>query len=299
MVFRVFASVLALALALGCGDDGRRIGRDAGDGPTDGGQPVGRDGTSGGGDGCLNRAEWIYLVDSDDTLIRFEPDTLTFTNIGSLTCDPTGSTHPFSMSVDRQARAWVLYSDGRVHRASTLDASCESTGFTPNQAGFEVFGMGFAADAAGSEEETLFVAGGSELGIATGSANLGRIDTGTLTLTDIASLPGWPELTGTGAGELWGFFPQTSPASIRRIDKATGATPDVFDLDALGSVDPSAWAFAFWGGRYYVFLQESLSPSTDVWRLDPSDGTFTRIVENTGRRIVGAGVSTCAPVELI
>ncbi len=64
-------------------------------------------------------------------------------------------------------------------------------------------------------------------------------------------------------------------------------------------MSPSAWAFAFWGGRYYVFIEETLAPSTDVWRLDPSDGSFERVLEDTGYRIVGAGVSTCAPVELI
>lgn len=293
--------VLALLVTLlaACGDDAR-IGRDVDlGGPVDS-SIAGRDGTvPPPDDSCLVRAEWVYLVDSDNTLIRFEPDSLSFEEIGSLECDPTGLSSPFSMSVDRQARAWILYNDGKVYRASTVDASCSDTGFVPNQAGFEVFGMGFAADESGSTEETLWISGGPMSGVSTGSAQLGRLDTSTLTVTSVGSLPGWPELTGTGAGGLWGFFPQTSPASVRRIDKSSGATPEVFDLDALGSVSPSAWAFAFWGGRYYVFIEETLAPSTDVWRLDPSDGSFERVLENTGYRIVGAGVSTCAPVELI
>lgn len=141
-------------------------------------------------------------------------NTLTRT-IGTLSCPTTSS--PFSMAIDRDATAWVLYQNGEIFRVSTTDVSCTATSFTPNQAGFEVFGMGFVADAPGSTEETLFVAGGSLFDLTTGTASLGRIDS-SLTLTRVGGLPGWPELTGTGAAELWGFFPDTSPPSVRQID---------------------------------------------------------------------------------
>jgi hypothetical protein len=35
---------------------------------------------------CSEAARWIYLVDSDGSLVRFEPDALRFTNIGVLDC---------------------------------------------------------------------------------------------------------------------------------------------------------------------------------------------------------------------
>ncbi|NIS34972.1 MAG: hypothetical protein GWO04_35770 [Actinobacteria bacterium] len=202
------------------------------------------------------------------------------------------------MSVDRTGRAWVLHQDHRIYYASTIDASCTSSTFVPDQSGLELFGMGFVADAEGSSEETLFVAGGRELSIATGSATLAFIDDDTLALGTLGDLPGWPELTGTGSGELWGFFPDTSPPSVRQLDKSSGVTIAQHQLAELGSQPPSAWAFAFWGGRFYVFYQALLDPSTNVWRVDP-DGTVTQVLSNTGYRIVGAGVSTCAPVELI
>jgi hypothetical protein len=88
------------------------------------------------------------------------------------------------------------------------------------------------------------------------------------------------------------------PPSVRQLDKSSGVTIDQHQLNELGSTPPSAWAFAFWGGRFYVFYQALLDPSTNVWRVDP-DGTVTQILPNIGYRIVGAGVSTCAPVELI
>lgn len=205
---------------------------------------------------------------------------------------------PFSMSVDRSATAWVLHNDGTMFHVSTDDASCVSTSFTPRQAGFEVFGMGFAADTEGSNDETLFIAGGPESSIATGSATLGWIDTGSLSVTSVGDIPGWPELTGTGAGELWGFFPDTSPPSIRRIDKESGNTVVTYDLEEFRGMSASAWAFAFWGGRFYVFLERAMDFSTHIWRYDPETGDFEDVLPSSGYHIVGAGVSTCAPVEL-
>ncbi len=58
-----------------------------------------------------------------------------------------------------------------------------------------------------------------------------------------------------------------------------------------------AYAFAFWGGSFYIFyLIDDLDSSTNVWKLD-MDGTLTLHIADTGLRIVGAGVSTSVPVE--
>jgi len=308
MVRSSFALMVGLLLlASGCGNSTRRPVRPGTDSgisptsdsgvdtgtvhppPTDGGTPVGD---------CSEAARWIYVVDSDGSLVRFEPDTLSFTRVGTLDCPAVSAETPFSMAVDRNANAWVLYSDGHVFSVSTSDAHCTATSFAPNQAGFEVFGMGFASNAAMSTDETLFVAGGPSSMIGSG-ANLGTINTSSLALTSIGGLPGWPELTGTGLGELWGFFPQTSPASVRQIDKASGSTSRNFPLSAIDTTLTQAWAFAFWGGRFYIFIQAFLDTSTNVRRLDPTDGSVTEVVHDSGFRIVGAGVSTCAPVELI
>jgi len=289
-------SVLVCLVVAGCScDDGRptRAG-DAGSVPgIDVGPRPSVD--AGGSDDCNSRARWVYLVDDSSVLLRFEPDSLTFSAIGSLDC-PSFAT-PFSMSVDRHAVAWVLYQDGALFHASTRDASCAETSFEPNQAGFDLFGMGFVGDGVGGE--TLFVAGGDDGGIGLGSARLAAVDTTTLRLTPRGdTLQGWPELTGTGDGQLWAFFPDTLPPSAAQLDTSTGATLRSHDLSALPPSSPSAWAFAFWGGRYYVFLQSSGDASTNVYRMDP-DGSSSLVLSDTGYRIVGAGVSTCAPVELI
>lgn len=297
----LFVATLVLA---GCGDSARRPTRPGVDSGTVADSSVFDTGTrpppgdSGTVSDCAEAARWIYLVDSDGSLVRFEPDSVRFTPIGTLSCPASSLATPFSMSVDRNANAWVLYSDGNVFSVSTSDASCRATGFTPNQAGFEVFGMGFASNGAMSTDETLYIAGGPESMIGTG-ANLGRLDTASLSVSSIGALPGWPELTGTGLGELWGFFPMTSPASVRQIDKASGGTSREFPLSAIDTTSTQAWAFAFWGGRFYIFIQALFDTSTNVWRLDPTDGSVIELVHDSGYRIVGAGVSTCAPVELI
>ena len=305
-VWGVCAPLWLATTLLACGDDDRRIsdrGRPGADlgadgstadfgafdfGPTqDLGPPT---------DNCSDAARWVYLVDSGRQLVRFQPDDLSLTPIGTLSCP--GDSTPFSMSVDREARAWVLHQNGQIYHVSTSDASCTESGFAPNQSGFELFGMGFVSDDDGGDDETLFVSGGARDDVTLGSARLGSIDDQTLALTASGSLPGWPELTGTGSGQLWGFFPDTSPPSVRRLAKATGSTEESFDLSALRRTVPMAWAFAFWGGRFYIFFQDALDPSTSVWRLDPTSGAVEEVLHHIGYRIVGAGVSTCAPVEI-
>jgi hypothetical protein len=287
--------VSALALAA-CGDGRRDLPFDSGPGVrVDTGTTIQPDAAS--TNDCSEAARWVYVLDADRTLMQFRPDELAFRTIGTLTCP--APTTPFSMAVDRDGRAWVLYQNGNMFDVSTTDASCTATTFAPNQNGFELFGMGFASDAEGSEAETLYVAGGAMASIAMGSSMFGTIDEGTLVLSGLGSLPGWPELTGTGAAEVWGFFPDSDPPSVRQLDKANGASLRTIDISAVGSEAPAAWAFAFWGGRFYVFLQSAVDLSTNVWRVDPTDSSVTRVLENTGFRIVGAGVSTCAPTELI
>jgi hypothetical protein len=249
---------------------------------------------------CSELARWIYLVDSGNALLRFEPDSGTLTQIGTLACPTSGS--PFSMAVDRQATAYVLHNDHRIYQVSTVDASCSATSYVPDQMGLELFGMGFVSEAEGSEVEHLFVAGGPELGIGGGSSTLGRIDLPGWSVSRLGGVTGSPELTGTGTGELWGFFPDSTPMAVRQLDKSDGATLqeiDVSSIDSTGFGGASAWAFAFWGGRYYVFYQGLLDSSTGIYRVTPDTRRVEPVRTNIGYRIVGAGVSTCAPTILI
>jgi len=270
---------------------------------------------------CASGADLIYVVDDSYNLWSFDPRKLPpdqpFARVGSgpLSCSAGNSlpgwdplmqaATPFSMSVDRDARAWVLYTSGEIFWVSTQDASCSASGFSVGQGGYELFGMGFVSDSPGSEEETLFIAGGAA--DLTGAGRLGSIDPGTLVVSDINGLESAeysPELTGTGDAELYGYYPAvTGTNKVALINKGTAINDQTWNLAALcSSIGCSirAWAFAHWGGQFYIFITTSdgLTETARVILLDPDTGSNAVIsgLENTGKVVVGAGVSTCAPV---
>ena len=92
---------------------------------------------------CVTASQWIYTVDGSGRFARFDPATLTFTDIGVLSCPDPSGLGPFSMAVDQNAVAWVLYQSGNLFQVDTTTAACQATSFTPNQGGLQVFGMSF------------------------------------------------------------------------------------------------------------------------------------------------------------
>jgi len=309
----VVGCLLLGACSASSNDDGS--GGDSGsgaDGPGGGFTGSGGGGGSGAGpgSGCSEAAELIYVLSLENDLYSFRPDVKQFTKIGPLECQT--AMQPNSMAIDRNAVAWVNYvqndglgSDtaGSLFQVSTADASCQPTtiALPPN---WYRLGMGFATDEAGGTAETLFVAGtGPGIGAGT-SPGLGRIDFSTSSLVPIGQFTGGlsgqsGELTGTGDARLFGFF-TTTPVQVSEIDKATAATNAPQSLPAVET--PAAWAFSFWGGDFYLYTapDPTLDPTrtTNVTRYDPEGGTTdTAYMTNIGFIIVGAGVSTCAPLE--
>jgi hypothetical protein len=265
--------------------------------------------TTGGGSNCSEAAKLIYVLSTDNDLYSFSPQKKAFKKIGPLGCNTSMS--PNSMAVDRNAVAYVNYvesdglggdSDGAVFKVSTVDASCEATPIKLG-AGWFRLGMGFSTDAAQGTSEQLFVTGTGNV-VAGSSPGLGRIDFGTNSVVKIGDFTGKlngqnAELTGTGDARLFGFF-TTSPVEVAEIDKKSGAILSTAQLPKVET--PSAWAFSFWGGDFYLYTapDQSLNPgrTTNVSKYHPQDGTTdAAYMTNIGFTIVGAGVSTCAPVE--
>jgi hypothetical protein len=282
--------VVCLALAACDANNTRR-------GNADGGPGGGGDQGPLSGDTCSAQAKLVYLVDENDILSSFAPDTLTFNNIGLLQCPAQLLATPFSMAVDRSATAWVLYSSGELFQVDTSTAHCTATAFAQSN-GFQNFGMGFAANSSGSSDETLFIAGGASLAAGMGSSTLATLDLGTFNATKVGPIQLWPELTGTGDANLWGFFPSATTPKVSQLDKTSGADLQVFMAPTLAG-QPAAWAFAFWGGDFWIFLKKSGDSSTNVYHMKSSDGSVSVAVPNTNRTIVGAGVSTCAPISIM
>jgi hypothetical protein len=115
----------------------------------------------------------------------------------------------------------------------------------------------------------------------------------------VGTVSGWPELTGNSNAELWGWFPDATAPKVEKIDKTSGAAITTFPETSLKGT-PSAWAFAFYGGDYWVFLEKDSESETSVYQIDGTTGAVKSTTTATAAgapeaTIVGAGVSTCAP----
>jgi hypothetical protein len=244
---------------------------------------------------CADENKDVFVIAEDRTFYSFHPPTLEFKNKGLLDC-PTGGATPTSMAVDRDGYAWVRHSDGTVWRVDTRDLTCTPTAYQPQAEAFTKFGMGFATETKGGSTEVLYLSDSNGAGLA-------KLDTKTLSLSFIGPYTGdlagtTSELTGTGDGKLYGFF-VTSPAQVGEISKATG---DIIDPKPLpGVYAGNAWAFSFYGGDFYIYTSYEggglprNSGGSDVTKYSPSDGKVEVVKSKIGFKIVGAGVSTCAP----
>jgi hypothetical protein len=246
-------------------------------------------GTAGGCSDDLSSA--IFLLGWQGGFYRFEPQTGQVSLIAQLACPGEIGNLAFSMSVDRSGTAWALFSSGQLFNVDTVTGVCTATGYAPNQAAFDLFGMGFVSDGPNTNDETLYV---SHIGYFTPPAKgLGSIDTQALTLAPIAQYDLLAqqnaEMTGTGDGRLYGFFQTVPTATIAEIEPSSAAI--VSQSPVAGLPVGTSYAFAFWGGDFWVFT------GPQIRQFKPSDQSVTLIVADTGFDIVGAGVSTCAPVE--
>jgi hypothetical protein len=247
----------------------------------------------------------VYLIAEDGMLMSFYPPTGGFTTIERILCPALPLETPFSMAVDRTGVAYILFSNadhsfGELFRISTKPGSpCQPTRFQSGEQGFAAsFGMGFSSDKLDAGE-TLFVAGDSP-----SSSVLASLDTKSYALGIVGAFNPpivQPELTGTGAGDLFAFYgvpvgTVAPPGSaIGQIDKTTGRIAAQSNLP--GVAQGNAWAFAFWGGDFYTFTRPNAAgTSSVVTRFRPSDGTIVQ-VGRSDHVIVGAGVSTCAPQQ--
>ncbi|HEX8795773.1 MAG TPA: hypothetical protein VF765_32710 [Polyangiaceae bacterium] len=248
-------------------------------------------------------ATLIYLITETNDLFSFYPPTLAFRHIGPLSCPGAGTATPFSMAVDRQGIGRSSFSDGTLYLVDMRTAACVGTTFQPDQLGFQTFCMGYAANDAdgGDAGETLYVAECNVLqSPPPDSMGLATLDTASLTLSYVAPFSPpirGPELTGTGDGRLFGFY--TNPnqnetgSHIVQIDRGTGAILQDYPLQVGTPND--GYAFAFWGGVFWVFTFSGPSLPTIVTRFDPATRSET-MVASMPEGVVGAGVSTCAPM---
>jgi hypothetical protein len=237
---------------------------------------------------CADAAiTYIYLLSSAGDLLSFNPTNLGIKTIGKVQCKSVNS--PNSMAVDHLGVAYANYygnNTGEMFKLSTSTAACSPTTYTP-QFGFTKFGMGFVGDQDGGE--TLFIADT----VTDPSGALASVDTKTFKLGYVGQFsPALPrcELTGTGDGRLFAFCMDDQGSTLAQIDPKTAKVVGADKLNAGGA--QAAFAFGFWGGDFYLFTGNS---GSDITKFDPVNKKET-VVGTTVQLIVGAGVSTCAPL---
>jgi hypothetical protein len=263
------------------GGDGSGAAGTGGDQGLGGGFDVGDAGTGTGSD-CSAAAQLAYVFSQAGDIYSFDPPTKAFTKIATPGC--SGSAN--SMAIDRNLVAWLNY----VGTIYTYDLNqkngCKPSGITL-PVGFDQVGMGFSTDVAGGTSETLYLS-------SIAGSGLGKVDMATKTVVSISSSGAGGELTGTGDARLFAYF--TSPVSVAQLDKTTGA---ILNDNALANVTtPFDWAFSFWGGDFYVYAapEGNADGNSSVIQYDPGTNAVTTYIHDVGFAIVGAGVSTCAPL---
>ena len=93
------------------------------------------------------------------------------------------------------------------------------------------------------------------------------------------------------------FFPTGTTPRVARVSPSNGAESEVIPITAIDG-EANAWAFAHWGGDFWLFYKSQTDASSRVFQVK-RDGSVNEVVTDTGRYIVGAGVSTCAPIYIL
>ncbi len=236
--------------------------------------------------------ELIYLVDDVGSLLSFDPRKLPadpFKRIGTLTCDP--ESRPYSMAIDRSGIAWVVYLTGILYRASIVDAHClpsaAKVAGTPGG-----FGMGFVTDGPKATTEKLYATSPEHAQL--GTVDLAKLPPAWTSTGSIAIFDGRaPELTGTADGRLYAYTPSDELRGfVREIDRTGAGKGTRWTLPAERGL-VGGFAFAFWGDVFYVFV--TFNEANEVWAIRRKTGKLEKVLTSE-HQIVGAGVSTCAPL---
>jgi hypothetical protein len=203
--------------------------------------------------------------------------------------------------------------DLELYRVDPSKLDCELTPFA-HADGWQLcfHGSAFAADPGSSTGESLFFHAHTCLGPGTPVVDpfLGVIDPATSSDRRIASwtmpaqastLVSWP-MTGTAGGDLYTdytVYPNLDIGTdIGQVDLATGAVTTRWQLTTVPALDQetSTRSFAFWGGDFYLFIEQQTSPLTQVVRFRPADASLVTVAQ-FDVRAWGAAVSTCAPLQ--
>ncbi len=272
---------------------------------TGGDTSTGEDSSTGEAEACacpkleVALDDGIFLLSQSAELWKFFPETKMLENFGPVGCGLPPAT--FSMAVDRLGFAWVQYADGKLRKVDVTNvANCSDPGFVPNQQGVNNFGMAFVSNSAADKCDQIFGDQYTGVAEAPNAADFFRIDPMTQQIVKLGKTNfGTAEVTGTGDGRVFLFAAKAFDTQLVEVDKANGAMLSTIPLPGvqLGG----GWAFAQFAGDFYFFTDGQNDSKSEITHIDYDDSDangkqdITVVVQNAPLKVVGAGVSTCAP----
>ncbi len=228
---------------------------------------------------------------SSDRLYRLDPDTLAPTELGAMTGLDTAL---LDLAVDKNDRLvgitrMKLYSLSATNGAATLirDLSASAQNFTS---------LSYIPGAAASDPDVLVSANDQ--------GNVYRIDetSGSASLLGNYGMHNGMQIVSSGD-----IFGVRGYGVFATVDVGTGT------MDYLAKIDPTTWkatplpnhtgydqifGLGFWGGKIYGFVADTQPATTGkLIEINPTTGTAT-MLNTSGVRWFGAGVTTSAPILL-
>ncbi len=245
----------------------------------------------------------IFVLSDNSEIYKFFPESNTFEALGAFNCG--GMTDTFSMAVDRLGFAWVMFNNpqGEIWKVDLTNvANCTDPGYNQGQGGVNYFGMAYVSNSESDQCDQLYGNTFDGFGGFDEGLNIGdfiTVDPNTLAVSKLGKTNfNGAELTGTGDGRAF-MFGGVNPAKLVEVNKLNGQFVNTLPLPGLNLTN--AFAFAFFAGDFYFFTESANPLLSKVTHMDydDSDGDgkqqLTTVVNQAPIRIVGAGVSTCAP----
>lgn len=252
---------------------------------------------------CKKNADLIFLWDDSSNIWLYNPmksGEEAFERLGKPKCPTKPGQYSFSMAVDRGSNAWLLVQpSGAMYKVDTLnEMKCIDTGHKPGTLDFTLFGMAYVEHPKDNRCEQLYMHSleSEKLEEGPNVGKLGTLDPETMKVSMVGRINySGGELTGTADGRLFAFSGE--PGRLVEYDPKTAK---VIKTTPLGSLElTNAFAFAFWGGDFYFFTETIPGiGNSKVTKLDyKGDGSLQVVESRTPLRVVGAGVSICAPLD--
>ncbi len=195
------------------------------------------------------------------------------------------------MALQRNGKAWTLFTDGNLYTFDIKTAQCQSTSYVSQQEEVILFGMNFVIDGPHNTERLYISSDSSNPPYGLATIDVDTLEISVIGYYDTISARG--ELTGTNDGRLFGLFEGT-PFLIAEINRTNGEILSETSQNMIQyTSDSSHFAFAWYLSNFFLFVGNLTF--TDIFFFNSSTTTTTK-EKTIANGIVGAGFSTCLGV---